>query len=222
MKTRNRITKIATATVAAITIAALCFPFKAKADELSLTRGTAAQLFYQTNREQRQKVGIGFDSTFSLRDFSLGLGTSVVSELGKGNTSLERAGLSFGFPLPFGLSATTYAQIYQFLGGQRAFGGVLHLPLGQVTLQAGGERDVAGATPVFAGADFPIGPVLISPTAIAPMVDGQDYPNLGGTVKLTWKTKVANFFLQVFGMTNPEKKELLAGNVQAGVEIPIN
>lgn len=212
-----------------LVVASLVLPFKAKAEELNqakegveLTRQTIVQTFYQYRKGEGHEAGLGVDTTLGIGPTNLDLGLGIAVNLETGITTLETAGTKLTFPLFLMMSATGYMQRSRFLGGQTAAGGVLHAKLDQVVLHAGAEYDlITRAVPVFVGADVDLGPVIISSTVIAPIVPEQNSPNLGGTLRITWKTKIANFFTRAFGMMDPATKTPLAGNVQAGVEISL-
>ena len=200
-------------------VASMFLPFKANADSLQSRLST--QAFYQTSKGEINEAGLGIDHSLTFKYATLGVGGAFAGDLGNGATSLEKAGTNLTLSAPSGFGATVYAQRSRFLGNQRAFGGLAHMPVGRVNLRAGAERDITGNTPVFAGADFGFDPVSVSVTAIVPIVPGKEYPNAGGTIQLTLKTKLVNFFARVFGMSDPEDKKLLAENAQIGIEVPI-
>ncbi len=217
--------KVATATLAA-TMAFL--PFKAAAEEPNSSNGSGAkrsvatQIFYQDRKDTGHETGLGLDTEIQIKPLALGFGTSVSGNLEHGNMTLERATANATVSLPHNLAVTGYAQRNRFLGGQRAVGGALHADLGAITLHTGAEYDLIGKViPIFVGMDIPLGQLIISPTLIVPIVPEREYPNLGGTVKLSLKTKAVNFFVQIFGMFEPKTKTALAENVQIGVEVPI-
>lgn len=214
---------------ATLVIATTFLPFKAKAEELDsakkgleVKRSVAAEVFYQAIKGEGHEAGAGLDANIGAGPVNLGFGASVAGNLRTGATVLERATANATFSLPYNLALTTYAQRCRFLGGQRAVGGVFHADLGSVILHTGAEYDLIGkAVPVFVGADVNLGPITVSPTLIVPVVPQRDYPNIGGTLKVSLKTKVVNFFVRAFGMFEPKQGIALAGNVQAGIEIPL-
>ena len=200
-------------------VATLLLPFKANADSLQSRLST--QAFYQTSKGETHEAGLGIEHSLTFGCANLGLGTAFAGDLESGATSLEKAGANLTLSAPGGFGLTAYAQRSRFLGNQRAFGGVAHLSSSSLGLRAGAELDITGNTPVFAGADLGFDPVSVSATAIVPFVQGKESPNAGGTVQLTLKTKVANFFVRAFGMSDPEDGKLLAANAQLGIEVQI-
>lgn len=202
-----------------VSVASMFLPFKASADSLQSRLST--QAFYQTSKDEIHEAGLGIEHSLTFKCATLGTSTAFAGDLDSGVTSLEKAGVNLTLSAPSGFAATVYAQRSRFLGNQRAFGGVAHVPLGQVNLRAGAERDITGNTPVFAGADFGFDPVSVSITAIVPLVPGKEYPNVGGTMQLTLKTEFVNFVTSVFGMSDPEGRKLLAENAQVGIEVPL-
>lgn len=216
------------AVATALVISSLLLPFKAMAEQPEqakgpeLSRQVTAQMFYQYRKGEGHEAGAGLDARLGIGAVNLDLGVGIAGNLEKGSILLENAGAKLTFPLVSVVSATGYAQRSRFLGGQNAVGGAFHAKFDPVVLHAGAEYDlITRAVPVFVGADRGVGPIDLSGTVILPVVPGQNHPNLGGTVKITWKTKVANFFVRVFGMMDPSTRVPLAGNVQTGIEIPL-
>lgn len=206
-------------------VAVLLLPFKAKAESIEgtgLKKEISMQMFYQARKGDGHEAGAGLDAALGLKPVTLGVSLGMAGNLETGATSLETAGVNLTVaPFPV-IGITGYAQKSRFLGGQAAAGGVLHANLNSITLHGGAERDlVTQVTPLFIGADAELGQIAVSPTLIFPIVPGQNHLNTGGTIKITWKTKITNFFARAFGMMEPEHKQLLAGNVQVGIEIPV-